>query len=103
MARPLPFVIAGLALCSSGVFVCQAAASNFVGQAADRSRSVAVGLYLSLYYAGGSTGAFVPGWAWDRAGWPGCVALVVAVQLLCAGIVTLFWRAPALDADKAIS
>ena len=99
LARPLPLVIAGLALCSSGVFVCQAAASNFVGQAADRSRSVAVGLYLSFYYAGGSAGAFVPGWVWDRAGWPGCVALVVVVQLLCAGIVTVFWRAPALDVD----
>jgi len=103
LAGPLWAVIAGLALCSSGVFVCQAAASNVVGQAADRSRSVATGLYVTFYYAGGSAGAVVPGWAWDRAGWAGCVALVVAVQVVCAGIVALFWTSPAAHPAEALA
>lgn len=94
LAGPLWAVIAGLALASSGVFVCQAAASDFVGHAADRSRSVASGLYVSFYYAGGSVGALAPGWIWERAGWSGCVALVIGVQLLTAGIALLFWKEP---------
>ncbi|HXP90616.1 MAG TPA: MFS transporter [Fibrobacteria bacterium] len=94
LATPLPVVVAGLALCTSGVFVCQAAASNFVGQVADRSRSVAAGLYVSCYYTGGSAGAVVSGLAWNRGGWAACVALVVAVQFACAAVVALLWRAP---------
>ena len=94
LALPLSLVIAGVALCTTGVFVCQAAASSFVGQSADRSRSVAAGLYVSCYYAGGSAGAWFAGLAWHRAGWIGCVALVVAVQLACALTVYLFWQAP---------
>ena len=103
LTGPLALIIAGLALCSSGVFVCQAAASNVVGQAADRSRSVATGLYVTFYYAGGSAGAVVPGWAWDRAGWIGCVALVVAVQVVCAGIVAVFWKSPASQPAEAVA
>lgn len=95
LALPLALVIAGVALCTTGVFVCQAAASSFVGQVADRSRSVAAGLYVSCYYAGGSAGAFFAGLAWHRAGWVGCVALVVAVQLACVLVVALSWNSPA--------
>jgi YNFM family putative membrane transporter len=94
LAAPLSVVVVGLALCTSGVFVCQAAASNFVGQVADRSRSVAAGLYVSCYYTGGSAGAVVSGLAWNHGGWPACVALVVAVQIACAAVVALLWRAP---------
>lgn len=103
LAGPLTVVVAGLAMCTSGVFVCQAAASNFVGQVADRSRSVAAGLYVSCYYAGGSTGAVVSGWAWSRAGWPGCVALVVAVQVVCAAVVAFSWKAPERTLSERIA
>jgi predicted MFS family arabinose efflux permease len=95
LAGPLGILVGGLALCTSGVFVCQAAASNQVGQVADRSRSVAAGLYVSCYYAGGSAGAVASGWAWNLGGWPACVALVVAVQLACAAVVALLWKSPA--------
>jgi len=94
LATPLPVVVAGLALCTSGVFVCQAAASNFVGQVADRSRSVAAGLYVCCYYTGGSAGAMVSGLAWNHGGWRACVALVVAVQVACAAVVALLWKVP---------
>jgi YNFM family putative membrane transporter len=77
-------VIAGLAICSSGVFIAQASATTFVGVAAKHNRALALGLYVSFYYAGGSFGGTAPGWLWQRFGWPGCVALVVAVQIVIA-------------------
>jgi hypothetical protein len=45
-------------------------------------------LYSTFYYAGGSVGAALPAALWTRAGWPGCVALIVAVQ--AAGVVLAF-------------
>jgi len=86
-------VIAGLAICSSGVFIAQASATTFVGVAAKHNRALALGLYVSFYYAGGSLGGTAPGWLWQRFGWPGCVALVVAVQMAIAGVAWASWDA----------
>ncbi|MGO8695753.1 MAG: MFS transporter [Rectinemataceae bacterium] len=94
LSEPLWLVIAGLALCSSGVFVCQAAASSYVGLAADRARSAAAGLYVTFYYVGGSVGAAVLGLVWGAARWPGCVALIVVVQAFAAAVAILFWKRP---------
>jgi predicted MFS family arabinose efflux permease len=87
-------VVLGLAFCSSGVFVCQAASSGYVGLAADRARSAAAGLYVTFYYLGGSAGAVVPGYIWNIAGWPGCIALIVVVQVFAGTIALLFWKRP---------
>src|SRR6202035_3363675 len=45
-------------------------------------RSSAVGLYASIYYVGGSAGAFLGGIAWSLAGWPGCVATIAALLVI---------------------
>ena len=79
-------VLAGLAICSSGVFISQASATSFVGAAASHNRALALGLYVSFYYAGGSLGGIAPGWLWQRFGWAGCVGLVVCVQAVIAGL-----------------
>jgi MFS transporter, YNFM family, putative membrane transport protein len=84
-------VIAGLAVCSSGVFIAQASTTSFVGVAAKRNRALALGLYVSFYYAGGSLGGTAPGWLWQNFGWPGCVALVVAVQVVIASVASTMW------------
>ena len=86
LAPNLSIVIAGLTLCSSGVFIAQASATSFVGTAAARNRGLALGLYVTFYYVGGSFGGTAPGWLWTQFGWPGCVALVVAVQIVIASV-----------------
>jgi hypothetical protein len=90
-------VIAGLAIAATGVFIAQASATTFVGVAAKHNRALALGLYVTFYYAGGSVGGMAPGWLWQTFGWPGCVALVVAVQMVIAGVAwtMLAGRAPA--------
>jgi MFS transporter, YNFM family, putative membrane transport protein len=86
-------VIAGLAICSTGVFIAQAAATSFVGVAAKSNRALALGLYVSFYYGGGSLGGTAPGWLWQHFGWTGCVALVVAVQTISATVSWTLWPA----------
>lgn len=85
-------VVAGLAACCSGVFISQASATSFVGVAAKYNRALALGLYVSFYYAGGSFGGTAPGWLWQAFGWPGCVALVVAVQMVIASVAWTRWE-----------
>ena len=75
--------------CRPGVFIAQAAASSYVGASATRDRGLAVGLYATCYYAGGSAGGALPSLFWTRGGWPACVALVVAVQVTTAAIALL--------------
>jgi predicted MFS family arabinose efflux permease len=87
----LPMVILGLAMASAGLFVAQALALGFVGVAAPRARSSAVGLYVTVYYTGGALGALVPGPLWRQFGWPGCVALsCVTIAAMSAAAVATF-------------
>jgi predicted MFS family arabinose efflux permease len=88
----LPLVVAGLAVCSTGVFVCQSAATAYLGHVAGRAKSSAAGLYSTFYYAGGTLGAAVPALAWSGGGWPGCVAMTIAVLLGTVGLTLGFWR-----------
>ena len=85
-------IVAGLAICCTGVFISQAAATSFVGFAARHNRALALGLYVTFYYGGGSLGGTAPGWLWQQFGWPGCVALVVAVQTIIAGVAWTRWE-----------
>jgi predicted MFS family arabinose efflux permease len=85
-------VIPGLALCCSGVFVAQSAASSFLGTAATHNRALAVGLYGSFYYMGGSAGAALPGFLWRAGGWPACAALIVGVQAVTVLLALMVWR-----------
>jgi MFS family permease len=85
LAPRLAVIVAGLALCSTGVFIAQAATSSYIGAITTRDRALAVGLYSSFYYAGGSVGGAAPSALWSKGGWPACVALIVLVQ--CVGVV----------------
>ena len=90
---PLGVIIVGLALCCSGVFIAQAAAISHLRIAAPPGARVsAAGLYLSSYYIGGTAAGVVPGYAWSAGGWPACVALTAAVQLITMLLVLWGWR-----------
>ena len=85
-------VAAGLTICSTGTFAAQTAGSGFIGLAADRYRALAVGMYATFYYIGGSLGAAVPGYFWNRGGWPACAAFIVSVQILTVVLALRFWK-----------
>jgi predicted MFS family arabinose efflux permease len=96
LIESLPVVILGLAMLATGVFITQAATSTYIGVAARDARACAVGLYTVFYYAGGTLGSALPGWFWNRGGWPPCVALIVAVQALTIVVAVRRWRPEAI-------
>ncbi len=98
---PLSAIVLGLAVSAGAGFVCQAVATGFVAVTAREGRSSAVGLYVTCYYVGGSVGGVLPGFAFERYGWPGAVATVLAMLALIAGFVALFWREPVSSAASA--
>jgi len=97
LAPSLPLIILGLAVSAGCGLICQAISTGYVTITAKAGRSSAVGLYVTSFYIGGSFGAALGGLAWTLAGWPACVALVVAMLLVMAGIVYFAWarRVPA--------
>jgi predicted MFS family arabinose efflux permease len=87
----LTLIVAGLAIFATAIFVGQASATSHVGARAHRDRGLAIGLYSTFYYLGGSAGGVIPALAWSRAGWLGCVILIVSVQLVTLGIAWTTW------------
>jgi len=85
-------MVAGITIFCCGIFVAQAAANNYIGIAAQHGRAAAVGLYVTAYYIGGSFGAAIPGWFWNRAGWAGCVVFIILVQIATALVVRHYWK-----------
>ena len=89
---------AGLAICCTGVFIAQASASSYISQAARGDRALAVGLYVTFYYAGGSAGGAIPGFLWPLGGWSACVALIAVVQFVTVGLALRLWTGRATTA-----
>ncbi len=87
----LPGIIVGLAFAAAGIFTEQVLSLGYVAAAARRSRSTAVGLYVTCYYVGGSLGGVLPASVWHHVGWPGCVALVLAVQAAATLVTQAAW------------
>ena len=91
LVAALPCIIAGLALIALGVLTEQILSIGYVAIAGAPARSTAVGLYVTSYYVGGSLGGILPGFVWAQAGWPGCVALVLAVQSAAVALTWFAW------------
>jgi MFS family permease len=91
MLRPLVAVLAGLSLFGTSVFVMQATASSHVAANAPRGRGLAVGLYATWYYLGGTVGGAAPSALWNRGGWPACVAFAVVVQAAMLAVASSTW------------
>jgi YNFM family putative membrane transporter len=88
----LTAIIAGLSVCAVCGLIAQAISTGYVTLTAKEGRSSAVGLYVTIFYIGGSFGAFLTGLVWEKAGWPACVALVCAMIAVIAAVVAVGWK-----------
>jgi YNFM family putative membrane transporter len=91
LSTSLVVILAGLALFGTSVFITQAVASSHVAVNAAEGRGLAIGLYATCYYVGGSVGSAAPAFFWNGGGWPACVAFVIAVQVAMLSIAALLW------------
>ena len=90
----LPVIVIGLAICSSGVFICQSSTISHISARVTEGRSLATGLYYMSYYAGGGAASWLAGLAFEREGWHGSVAAVAVFQCLAAVLALVFLRTP---------
>lgn len=89
----LVVILLGLAMCCSGVFICQSASTSYIQREAHSGgRASAAGLYVMFYYIGGSVAGVLPGMLWHYGQWKACVALIVFVQLVTVGIAGGIWK-----------
>lgn len=81
LLRPLPGIVLGLAVMTFGFFVAHGVASGWVAARAQRhgATAQATAMYLLAYYAGSSLAGGVAGDVWTARGWPGVVALTLAL------------------------
>jgi YNFM family putative membrane transporter len=75
---------------SAGFFLLHAVLSGYVNRHAGADAPVVNGLYVSIYYAGGAAGSYVPGLVYEAAGWGAFLLALAAVSVL--GLV-LLWQA----------
>jgi MFS transporter, YNFM family, putative membrane transport protein len=87
----LPTALLALALvCVGGLsahVVANASVSDGANPLGAGARATALSLYTMGFYIGGGLGAFIPGFGWERWGWPGVIApcaVAVIGASLCA-------------------
>ncbi len=94
LTASIPAIVAGLLVASTCGILIQATSTGYVAISAPAGTSAAVGLYVLFFYSGGTVGGWLPGIAYDLAGWPASLAMVFAMLGLMALIVALFWKEP---------
>ncbi|MFL6426784.1 MAG: MFS transporter [Acidobacteriaceae bacterium] len=93
LLQSLPVVVAGLALCCTGVFISQSCATSFLREAApESSRASAVGMYVACYYIGGTVAGVAPSLMWKLGGWTACAVMVAVVDVVSIVIARRGWR-----------
>ena len=85
-------IIGGLAVAAGCGFITQATSTSAVALTAESGRTSAIGLYATCFYVGGGFGAILPGLTWNAGGWPACVAMVIAMQMLMAAVIFFVWK-----------
>jgi predicted MFS family arabinose efflux permease len=95
LLHSLPVVVAGLALCCTGVFISQSCATSFLREAApEASRASAVGMYVACYYIGGTVAGVAPSLVWKLGGWTACAAMVAVIDVVSIVIARRGWSEP---------
>jgi predicted MFS family arabinose efflux permease len=92
LSSSLVVIVIGLIIVSTCGILTQATSNSFVATTAKEGTSSAVGLYVTCFYIGGTFGGWLPGIAYDSAGWPAALALVVGMIVIQASIVATAWK-----------
>jgi len=83
-------LFASVVLMCIAMFMTHSIAAGWINRAGGSRGSLINGLYVAVYYAGGVLGAYVPGFAYERAGW-GAFLLVLGIMLVGAQAAAIRW------------
>lgn len=84
-ATPLPLVIAGVVLLTTGMFLAHSVASSAVAGFAGADRASAGSMYNVFYYGGSSLFGWLCSVAWTAFGWPAVVAVLCVLAIAAGG------------------
>lgn len=87
----VPAIVLALAIASTCGVLTQAASTSYVAITAQGGTSSAVGLYVTSFYLGGTFGGWLAGLAYEAAGWPATLGLVLGMLAIMATIVATLW------------
>lgn len=86
----IPWLFADMFLFCGAMFLVHATSSGLLNRRAESARGLVNGLYVASYYCGGMAGSYLPGFVYQRFGWPGVIValevLVACACLLVAGL-----------------
>lgn len=83
-------VLGAVVAAAAGFFLLHAVLSGYVNRHTGEEASSVNGLYVAIYYAGGTAGSYVPGLLYEAAGW---TAFLGGLALVSAFGMTLLWQA----------
>jgi YNFM family putative membrane transporter len=85
LADTTTIIFANMFLFSGSMALLQSTCSGYINKLATSRKGVANGLYISIYYTGGSLGSYLPGWVYTQMGWNYyiyCLVFVIFIALL---------------------
>ena len=100
LSSSLPIVLVGLAMIGVGTFCAQAVTTGYIGSHARGDRAAASGLYLTSYYVGGFTGAWLMGMVFEGTGWSATIGVLFLLSGL--SIVAARLLRPVPDKTKQV-
>lgn len=75
-------VVGSVVVASVGFFLVHTVLSGYVNQHAGERASSVNGLYVSIYYAGGAVGSYVPGLVYEMIGWTAFLGILSLVSVI---------------------
>lgn len=101
LSSGLLVILAGMSIWTFGFFGSHSVASSWVGRRAQTARAQASALYLLFYYVGCSVASSATGLVWEHHQWPGVVAVISAMLLVCLGLAIRLANVPPLQGTPA--
>jgi YNFM family putative membrane transporter len=74
-------VVGSVVVASVGFFLVHTVLSGYVNQHAGEKASSVNGLYVSIYYAGGAIGSYVPGLIYETVGWTAFLGILSVISV----------------------
>jgi len=93
VAPSVTVLLANVFLFSIGMFAVHSLLSALVNQRAAEARPVVNGMYIAVYYAGGSLGSWLPALAYGTIGWNALLAAMAAAVLAALWLTRYIFRA----------